>query len=95
MAGCRIEQDEGVCRVGIAIGIMREISQVAVDIPGFQIDPDTIAEAMLEQRGALQQSAVVPVPFWFADKQVVGKLPVGIGQDRADQRQELGVEAEE
>ena len=68
---------------------MREISQVAVDIPGFQIDPDTIAEAMLEQRGALQQSAVVPVPSWFADKQVVGKLPVGIGQDRADQRQEL------
>ena len=89
LACCRVEQDEGVCRIGIAIGIMREIRQVAVDIPGFEIDPDTIAEAMLEQRGPLQQSAVVPVPSWFADKQVVGKLPVGIGQDRADQRQEL------
>ena len=79
----------GVGGVRIAVRVMREIGHVAVDVAGLQIEPGGVAEALFEQGGALQQTAVVAVPAGLADEQVVAQLAVGIGQQRADQREEL------
>ncbi len=82
----RVEQDVRVRRVGIAIRIMCQVSQVAVDVARLEVEPGALSETVLEQRGALQQTPIVAVPAGLADEQVVRKRAIWVGQDRADER---------
>ena len=48
-----------------------------------------LVETMFQQGRTLQGAAVIAVPAGLADEGVVRQLAIGIGRERADDRQEL------
>ena len=82
---------EGVLGIGIAVGIMGVIFQVAVDIARLEAEFHLIREVMGDEGRALQGTTGIAVPARLPDKCVAIQLRArhAIGQECPDDRQEL------
>ena len=52
---------------------MSEVGQVAVEIARLQAEPGMVVEAMVDDRGSFDQTAIITVPARLTDEPVVGQ----------------------
>ena len=100
VAGIGIEADraaiaavdrERIRRVRIAVGIVREVFDVAVDIARLEAEPHVVREVVRDAARDLRGMAVVTIPAGLADEGVHVELArrAGVRLEGADDRQEL------